>query len=72
MQNIAVVSPTTALISRIAEPLLRAKGQVDAFVDELHYGRPRPAQLAFIAPICGAGNNPQLIRREVMDCLRSV
>lgn len=61
MQNIAVVSPATALISRIAEPLLRAKGQVDAFVDELRYGRHRPAQLAFTAPICGAGNNPQLI-----------
>jgi L-ascorbate oxidase len=61
MANVAVVSPTTALISRIARPLVRAKADVDAFVDQLRYGRRRSAQLAFTAPICGAGNNAEII-----------
>jgi L-ascorbate oxidase len=61
MANVAVVSPTTALISRITRPLVRAKADVDAFVDQLRYGRRRSAQLAFTAPICGAGNNAEII-----------
>ena len=56
MGNVQVVSPTTALISHITAPLVRVKADVDAFVDELRYGKRRPTQLAFSAPICGAGN----------------
>lgn len=55
MENVAVVTPTTAMISRIAQPLVQAKAQFATFVDGLRYGK-RPAQLAFTAPICGAGN----------------
>lgn len=56
MANVAIVSPTTALVSHLTAPLVRAKADVDAFVDTLRYGKRRSAQLAFTAPICGAGN----------------
>ncbi|MGN6667339.1 MAG: multicopper oxidase family protein [Trinickia sp.] len=56
MENVAVVTPTTAMISRIAEPFLQAQAQLDALVDEVRYGKRRTPQLAFTAPICGAGN----------------
>lgn len=64
MQNVAIVSPTTALISRITQPLADAKASVDAFVDRVRDGaldawRPgarRASELALSAPICGAGN----------------
>ncbi|PMS23079.1 copper oxidase [Trinickia dabaoshanensis] len=55
MGNVAIVSPTTALISHVTEPLARAKADVAGFVDKLRYGRQRSAELAFTAPICGAG-----------------
>ncbi|RDU95947.1 multicopper oxidase family protein [Trinickia dinghuensis] len=63
MGNVQIVTPTTALISRIATPLARAKADVDAFVDALRYGRQRPTQLAFTAPICGAGNVETIVTK---------
>ncbi|WP_206951268.1 multicopper oxidase family protein [Trinickia acidisoli] len=56
MQNVEVVTPTTALISRITAPLVRAKDGIDTFVDDLRYGRQRSNPFAFTAPICSAGN----------------
>jgi hypothetical protein len=56
MGNVQIVTPAAALISRIATPLASAKADVAAFVDELRYGRRPPTQLAFTAPICGAGS----------------
>lgn len=55
MENVAVVTPATALLSRIAQPFVQAKANVDAFLDELRDGK-RPPQLALTAPMCGTDN----------------
>ena len=60
MANVQIVSPTTALISHVTAPLLRAKADVDAFVNALRHGKQQSTQLVFTAPICGAGGTQAL------------
>lgn len=53
MQNVAIVTPTTAFISSMTQPFADAKANVDAFMNRLRYGSRRRSELAFAAPICG-------------------
>ncbi len=56
MQNVAIVSPATAFMTRVAQPLAQARGRLDALMDRLRYGRRRPeSQIALSAPVCGQG-----------------
>jgi L-ascorbate oxidase len=61
MQNVEIVTPATALISRIARPFSDAKARVQAFVDRVRDKPRRAGQFAFAAPICGAGSAPALV-----------
>jgi L-ascorbate oxidase len=61
MQNVAIVTPATALISRIARPFSNAKTSMEAFIDRVRDKPRRKNQLALTAPICGAGSAPALV-----------
>ncbi|MEX3959461.1 multicopper oxidase family protein [Trinickia sp. EG282A] len=56
MQNVEIVTPTTAFISGVSKMFSTAKAGIDAFMDGLRYGTRRSSQLALAAPICRAGN----------------
>lgn len=56
MQNIEIVTPATAFISRIAAPMTGATARVVAWANDLRYGTQRGGPLAFSAPICSAGS----------------
>ena len=64
MQNVAIVTPATALISRIVQPLSNAGTSVEALIDRIRDKPRRGRQLAFTAPICGAGSVPALVASQ--------
>jgi L-ascorbate oxidase len=64
MQNVAIVTPATALISRIARPFSGAKASVQALIDRVRDKPRRTSRFAFTAPICGAVNAPALVAAQ--------
>ena len=63
MQNVEVVSPATAFISRLTSPMVAASERVQSWVRRAEVRRP-DTELALSAPICRAGGGLQLARQQ--------
>lgn len=50
MQNVQIVSPATAFISRVTAPFASTKVNIDALVENARCGTPRSSQLVVVGP----------------------